>query len=271
LLTTGYAKKKEKVDPAEIRKINSEIALLKKENKKLHSELSHVDSMTSEESARSKKLHANYEKELVRKKSEIQGLKDKHVNLQTSINKEKSQQARVRNNIDELKARKNASSKLLIVLTQDLENRIEKSLPWDLDKRLERIRLLKRDIENKNAGVDESYTRLKSIYNDEIKLGDEINLSNKPITTNSGEVINAKVLKIGNQWMVYSDEEEKKFGVMTRTVKEGTILYSWKEDLNFEERDAVRTALDIKGGKKPQGLVSLPLSLTIDGNQKGGI
>jgi len=82
-------------------------------------------------------------------------------------------------------------------------------------------------------------------------------------------VVNAKVLKIGNQWMVYSDEEEKKFGVMTRTVKNGAIHYSWKEDLNFEERDAVRTALDIKSGKKPPGLVSLPLSLTIDAGHKG--
>ena len=44
-----YAKKKEEVDGANIRKLHAEISRLKKENKKLDKELSYVDSMTSEE------------------------------------------------------------------------------------------------------------------------------------------------------------------------------------------------------------------------------
>jgi len=265
IISPSWAKKdKDVVDPELVRKIQAEISQLKKENKKLDKDLAHADSMMTEEASRTAKLHENYEKQLSRKKEEIQEIKNSLTQIQTQISQEKSKQASFQNKSDEIKAREQSNKKLLLQIAAKLEERITGSLPWDIEKRLERIRVLKRDMETNNASLDEILVRLTSIYKDEIKLGDEITLQDQPVTRKNGEVINARVLKMGNQWMVYSDEEEKNFGVLSRTQTAQGVSYTWKEDLDFKEREAVRAALDIKSGKKPPGLVTLPLSLAIN-------
>ncbi|MFC1586281.1 DUF3450 family protein, partial [Fibrobacterota bacterium] len=151
-----------------------------------------------------------------------------------------------------------------------LEQAVKNSLPWDLEARLDRVRVLKRDLEAGNAGLEESFGRLNALYSEEIKFGDEVEFSERPVTRINGETVNARILKIGNQWMVYADEEDKKYGVLERALGEEGIQYKWRENLSFAEREAIRDALDVKNAKKPPKLVNLPITFTLKAQAKGG-
>ena len=41
--------------------------------------------------------------------------------------------------------------------------------------------------------------------------------------------------------------------------------YEWNEELNLEERAAVKLAIDVKQAKKPPQIVKLPVSLSVVG------
>jgi hypothetical protein len=60
------------------------------------------------------------------------------------------------------------------------------------------------------------------------------------------------------------DEENRHYGILERTGEGDGIKYSWREKLSFNEREAVRDALDVKFAKKPPKLVNLPLTLTTE-------
>ena len=142
------------------------------------------------------------------------------------------------------------------------------TVPWELESRLDRVKSLTRDIESGNASEEEGFSRLKSLIAEETKFGDEVAIINSPLTRKNGELINASILRIGNQWMVYSDDNGTVFGALVRKVEDGKVVYEWNEELNLEERAAVKLALDVKQAKKPPQIVKLPVSLSIVGGER---
>jgi hypothetical protein len=68
--------------------------------------------------------------------------------------------------------------------------------------------------------------------------------------------------------MVYSDENGTVFGTLVRKVENGKVSYEWNEDLNLEERAAVRLAIEVKQAKKPPQIVNLPVSLSVVGGER---
>ena len=65
--------------------------------------------------------------------------------------------------------------------------------------------------------------------------------------------------------MVYCDDNGTVYGEINKKMENGNISYEWNEDLNLQERSAVKFALDVKQAKKPPQMVTLPVSLTIVG------
>ena len=59
-----------------------------------------------------------------------------------------------------------------------------------------------------------------------------------------------------------------KVGTSTLTYENGKVNYDWNEDLNLEERAAVRLAIDVKQAKKPPQIVNLPVSLSVVGGER---
>ena len=108
---------------------------------------------------------------------------------------------------------------------------------------------------------------MKSLIAEETRFGDEVAIINSPLTRKNGELINAQILRIGNQWMVYSDENGTVYGALVRK-NSATIAYEWNEDLTLAEREAVRLAIDVKLAKKPPQMVSLPISLSVAGGEE---
>ena len=75
-------------------------------------------------------------------------------------------------------------------------------------------------------------------------------------------------MRIGNQWMVYADDNGSVYGSLVRRMEGDKVVYEWNEELNLEERSAVKLALDVKQAKKPPQVVKLPVSLSIVGGER---
>ncbi len=249
-------------------KLNSEIA-------KLNSQISATDSMLKADDKRFKTLQERYRKDKERRKSEIDSLNLKIKDVAEQLQQERNKQARAKNRSENVKSKRKALSTALVTISKQLEFQISQTLPWERETRLDRAKSLTRDIESGNASEEEAFSRLKALIAEETKFGDEVAIINSPLTRKNGELINAQILRIGNQWMIYSDENGTVYGALVRKVaasssgdNRAAVTYEWVEDLNLAERDAIRFALDVKQAKKPPQMVNLPVSLSIVREEK---
>ncbi len=242
----------------------SQKAALEAEIKRLDQRIKSTDSLSKEEKKRSQVLQSRYQADLLRRRAELDSLQANIRKQAGELQSERNRQARAQSASDHIKAYRNAMGKILAEMCLELENLVAQTLPWDREDRVARIQALRRDLETESAGTEEGFSRLRSLYAEEIRFGDEVVVVSRPMVRKDGETVNARVLRIGNQWMVYQDDEALRFGVLQRSIgSDGNTNYEWREDLNFEEKQAVKLAVDVKLARKPPQMVSLPLSLSI--------
>jgi hypothetical protein len=243
---------------ADLQKARAELEKAKKDVQKAESELRRTDSLLREENGRAAASEQRATQDRERREKENAALQARVQETQAKINQERASLSRWQNDEDEIKARQKRLGLLLAGYCDSLARRIEAGPPWENESRLDRVRGLKKDLEAGSATVDEGFARLNAILKDELKNGDEISLINKTVTRKNGETVNAQVLKIGNQWLAYMDEEGKRFGVLER--KPGGA-WEWREDPGFEEKNRIKAAIEIKSAKRPPSLAVLDLGL----------
>ena len=249
---------------SEIQKARSEIAQAKKDVQKAEAEVRKTDSLLREEAARTVQAEDRQAKERERREKENASLQSRLQEAQAKINAERSGQGRWQNAQDEIKARQKRLTGVLAGYCDSVAARIEAAPPWDREPRLDRARSLKRDLEAGSATVEEGFARLNALVKEETKSGDEITVFNKPVTRKSGDMVNAQVLKIGNQWIVYVDDEGERFGILERTAAAGgASTWEWREDPGFAEKNRIKEALEVKSAKRPPQLVVLDLGLAL--------
>lgn len=242
----------------------SQKAALEADLKKLDQRIQSTDSLSRDEARRSALLQERYGADLQRRKAELDSMQVKMQRQAGELQKERNLQSSAQLSSDNAKSYRKALSQNLAGFAQLFENQVATTLPWDREDRVERIRALRRDLESGSATPEEGFSRLRALYTEEIRFGDEVAFAERPLVRKNGETVNAKVLRIGNQWMVYHDDEALRFGVLERRQgKDGKQDFVWREDLSFEERQAVKLAIDVKLARKPPQMVSLPLSLSI--------
>jgi hypothetical protein len=247
---------------SDIQKAKADIARARKDVQKAEAELRKSDSLLREETARASQAAGRHAKDRERREQENAALQARLQETQAKINAERSGIGRHQNAQDEIKARQGRMAMALAGYCDSLVRRIEAGPPWEQEGRLDRVKSLKMDLEGGSASVDEGFARLGAVIRDEIKSGDEIALLNKPVTRKNGDVVNAQVLKIGNQWLVYMDEEGKRFGVLER--KPGaTGGWDWREDPSFAEQLRIKAAIEVKAAKRPPQLAVLDLGLAL--------
>ncbi|MDQ3001032.1 MAG: DUF3450 domain-containing protein [Fibrobacterota bacterium] len=257
---------------SEIQKARSEIAQAKKDVQKAEAEVRKTDSLLREEAARTVQADERQAKDRERREKENASLQSRLQETQAKINAERSGQGRWQNAQDEIKARQKRLTGVLAGYCDSVVARIEAAPPWDRAPRLDRVRSLKKDLEAGSSSVEEGFARLNALVKEEIKSGDEIAVFNKPVTRKSGDMVNAQVLKIGNQWIVYVDDEGERFGILERTAAAGgTSTWEWREDPGFAEKNRIKAALEVKSAKRPPQLVVLDLGLALEAApSKGG-
>ena len=253
----------------------SEIRDLKMQKEKLNSEIQALntriaatDSMLRADVSRHKLLEQRYKADSERRLAEIDSLNVKIRKVAASLQQERNKQARAKNKSENVAAKRRALRLELAKISKKLESQIAQTLPWERESRLDRVKSLTREIESGNASEEEAFSRLKSLLGEEIKFGDEVAIVNSPLTRKDGEIVNATILRIGNQWMVYVDENGSVYGRLGRKLENGKVVYEWNENLDLEERAAVKLAIDVKQAKKPPQIVNLPVSLSVVGGNK---
>lgn len=243
---------------ADLQKARADIEKARKDGAKADVELRKTDSLLREETARASATDERAAKDRERREKENAALSARVQDTQGRVNQERSGLGRWQNAGDEIKARQKRLALVLAGYCDSLARRIEASPPWEREVRLDRVRSLKKDLEAGSASVEEGFARLTAAVKEEIKSGDEIVLLNKPVTRKNGDVVNAQVLKVGNQWLVYMDEEAKRFGVLERNASGG---WDWREDPGFEEKNRIKAALEVKSAKRPPQLAVLNLGI----------
>ena len=253
----------------------SEIRDLKLQKEKLNSEIQNLntriastDSMLRADASHRQLLEQRYKADVERRNLEIDSLNAKIRKVASSLQQERNKQARAKNKSDNVAAKRRALRSELAKICKQPEVQIAQTLPWERDKRLDRAKSLTREIESGNVTEEEAFSRMKSLVNEEIKFGDEVSVVNSPLTRKNGEIVNATILRIGNQWMVYVDENGAFYGRLERKLENDNVVYEWNENLNLEERAAVKLAIDVKQAKKPPQIVKLPVSLSVVGGMR---
>lgn len=253
---------------ADIQKAKGEIAQAKKDAQKAEGELRKTDSLLRQEIDRAAQAEDRQAKDRERREKENAALQARLQETQGKINAERSGSGRWQNAEDEIKARQKRLAQVLAGYCDSVAARIEAGPPWEREARVDRVKSLKKDLEAGTATSDEGFARLNAVLKEEIKGGDEIALLNKPVTRKNGDVLNAQVLKVGNQWLVYMDEEGKHFGVLERDAKTGA--WEWREDPGFAEKNKIKAAVEVKSAKRPPQLVVLDLGLALNAAPAAG-
>jgi chromosome segregation ATPase len=241
----------------DLQKVRSDIAKAKREIQRADAELRRTDSLLRDENTRAAQAEERGAKDRERRDKEFAVLQGRLKESQGKIDAEKNALARHQNAVDEVKSREKQAARLLATWCDSLVVRIEKGLPWENQARLDRVRALKRDLEAGTASPEEGLTRINAIVKEEVKAGDEIAVFNKPISRQNGESVNAQVLRLGNQYLAYMDEEGKRFGILERKAGQWT----WREELSFAEKNRLKEAIEVKTAKRPPSLVVLDLGL----------
>jgi hypothetical protein len=243
---------------ADLQKARADVEKARKDVQKAEADLRKTDSLLRDENEQAAASEQRAQKDRERREKENAALQARVQETQAQIDRERASLGRQQNAEDEIKARQKRLSQLLAGYCDSLARRIQAAPPWDNEARLDRVRSLKKDLETGSATPDEGFARLNALLRDEAKAGDEIALIGKPIARRNGEVVNAQVLKIGNQGLAYMDEEGKRFGVLER--KPGGA-WEWREDPGFEEKNRIKAAIEIKGAKRPPSLAVLDLGI----------
>ncbi len=242
----------------DIPRLKAEIAKVKRDLQKAEADLRKTDSLSREETALGLRNEERSQKDRERREKEISGLNAHVLDLRKQIDLERSKTARASNGVEEIEARRKNLSAYLATWCDSLLLRVHSCPPLEREPREERVRALKNDLLAGSASPEESIGRLTAIFKDEIRSGDEVALLNRPLTLKGGETINAQVLKVGNQFAVFMDEDGKRHGFLEKT-SEGWVT---REVQGFEEKLAVKKAIEVKAAKQPPQLVPLDVTFT---------
>lgn len=253
---------------SEIRDLKQQKEKLNSEIQKLTRQIASTDSLLRADDSRYKKLQARYSEDSEHRRAEIDSLNVKIRGVAAQLQEERQKQAHAKNRNDNVAAKRKALRSAMLSICKQLERQVAMTVPWERDARLERVRSLARDIESGSAAEEESFSRIKAVIQQEIKFGDEVAIVNAPLTRKNGELINAQILRIGNQWMVYSDENGTVYGSLVRRASKGKITYEWNENLELWEREIIRYAIDVKLAKKPPQIIAMPVTLSVVGGER---
>ena len=253
---------------ADIRALEKQKVSLSAEIKKINVKIQTSDSLVREDNKRYALLETRYSADLDRRRADLDTLSQKLRLIASELQAESGKQAGYKGKLANDESRRKEMRRVLANLCKTFETQVKQTLPWDLENRLSRITSLRNDLETGNGTEEEAFSRLSALISEETRFGDEVQIINAPMTRKNGEVINARILRIGNEWMIYSDENATVFGSLERSISNDSATYAWNEELSLSEREAIRNAFDVKQGRKPPQMVTVPLKINGIGGKK---
>ena len=248
-------------DADEAERLSLEIARMKRDVQRADADIRRTDSLAAAEQDAFARSRERAARDLERRAKENAALEARVRDARARAVAERSRGDGYDATAGEIKAREKAVLEFLTVVADTLRVRVEGGMPWDAEARRDRVLALRRDMEAGAATPEEAFGRLLALLREEIKDGDEATLASRAITRADGEVVNAQVLRIGNQAAVYVDEEGRRFGILEPRLDSGRVVWGWREKLSLSERTAVKRAVTVKAGREAPQLTPLDVSL----------
>lgn len=171
----------------------------------------------------------------------------------------------------DLQARFKQLSQVLSARTRELRAALALGLPYRMDKRLESLDLLVRDLEGGNISPEEAMNRLWAFEQSERRLAQEAEVFSGDFTgagdasaSSNSDPIQVQYLRVGKQLLAFSSLDGTKLGVMRRMPPDsaaGKASYAWvrESEMDREMRLAVKEAIATAQGKSVPGFVPLPV------------
>jgi Protein of unknown function (DUF3450) len=242
----------------DIPRIKADMAKVKRDIQKAEADLRKTDSLSRDEAAVAQRNEERAQKDKERREKEIASLQARMLELRKQIDAERGKTARAANQAGEIDARRKNLAQHLAGWCDSVLVRVKSAPPFERESREERVRALKNDLLAGSASPEEGISRLAAILKDEVRAGDEVALLNRPLTLKDGETINAQVLKVGHQFAVFMDEDGKRMGYLERDGQGG---WATREVTEFEDKLAVKKAIEVKAAKQPPQLVPLTVQV----------
>jgi len=135
-----------------------------------------------------------------------------------------------------------------------------KGIPYRLDKRVEALSLLIRDIQGSNISTEEALNRLWTIEQNERRLAQEAEVYSGDFTEGAGEPVQVKYLRIGKQLLTFSSLDGSKLGLLRpETAPAQGFIWVRESEMNYETRQALKQAIATAEGKSLPGFVPMPI------------
>lgn len=180
-------------------------------------------------------------------------LKTQEERTRVTISKIGNSEARKKNwekKMTDLMGQMQSSSETYVV-------KLEKSFPFEKEKRQETAKLLVSDIRQNKTEPEAAFLRLDNAYNYELRLAQDASVKPKMLEVATGE-IEAKYARIGKQVMVYASSNGEYVGVLNQT-EAGDYIWINQDSLHYDQRQAIRGAVAVAEGKALPGFVNIPV------------
>jgi hypothetical protein len=163
----------------------------------------------------------------------------------------------------ELQARFHKLGEVLSARAKALRPVLAEGIPYRLDKRLESVDLLLRDLEGGNISPEEGMNRLWAFGQGERRLAQEAEVYSGDFldtASDGSDPIQVKYLRVGKQIMAFSSLDGAKLGILRRASDSTAARYEWvrEKDLDRDSRQAIKTAIATAEGKAVPGFVPVP-------------
>ncbi len=168
----------------------------------------------------------------------------------------------------ELQARFRQLGIVLAAKAKELRPVLAAGLPYRLDKRLEGIDLLVRDLEGGSISPEEGMNRLWALEQSERRLAQEAEVYSGDFNEDAeghGDPIQVKYLRVGKQLLAFSSLDGSKLGMLRQSpdsvAAPATARYAWfrEQSMDRETRQAIKTAIATAEGKALPGFVPVPV------------
>lgn len=132
-------------------------------------------------------------------------------------------------------------------------------IPYRMDKRLEALDVLIRDIEGESISPEEAMNRLWVVYQNERRIAQEAEVFSGDFTPQEGgEPLQVKYLRVGRQILAFSSVDGSKLGIL-KPEKPGHYMWVREKDMDYATRQALKQAIATAEGKAIPGFVPVPV------------
>ena len=215
-----------------------------------------------EAESRRRQRFADFSQDRLRLQQTIAGQEEA---LKASLAKMEAHQLKDR----ELQARFKQLSQVISAKALELRAAMAPGLPYRLDKRLEALDLLVRDINGGNISPEEAMNRLWTIEQNERRLAQEAEVFSGDFAEDAGEPVQVKYLRVGKQLLAFSSLDGTRLGILKPAAAPATG-YAWvrEKDLDHAARQALKQAIATAEGKALPGFVGMPVWKSAFGSSK---